>query len=145
MERYTALGIPYFNPMVDNWDASCIPVEAHHLAHDPVILFPILDQSYGLGSLSEMGFGPLRAMRQNAYRSFVILVHPDVTPELWELDAGQAKASKRARALVRGHLANLNESSITLVETLDDMLEISIKLHTAHTLLREVSGTKITA
>lgn len=145
MARYNELGIAYFNPMVDDWNASCIPIEAHHLANDSVVLFPILDQSYGLGSLSEMGFGPLRAMRQNSYRSFVFLVHDDVTPELWERDASLAKASKRARALVKWHLVNHQSDNILLVETLEDMLKASIKLHRVHTLIAEVSDLRRTA
>ena len=65
MSKYDELGIEYFNPMVDDWNPGMVPLEAEHLAEDEVILFPILGWSYAEGSLSEMGFGPLKAIRQN--------------------------------------------------------------------------------
>ena len=68
---YEESKIPYFNPMKANWSHADIPIEAEHLATDPVVLFPILESSYGMGSLSEVGFGPLRAMRQNFNRAFI--------------------------------------------------------------------------
>lgn len=139
MARYTKEGVPYFNPMVDNWDKSCVPIEAHHLANDPIVLLPVLDQSYGLGSLAEIGFGPLRATKQNFYRSFVVLIHPEVTKELQDKDPAMAKASNRTRALVLGHLEKVAADNLLIVPTLDDMLEVSLKLQKAHSLITEVA------
>ncbi len=137
MTRYTAENIQYFNPMVDNWTKDCVPIEAHHLANDPIILFPVLDQSYGIGSLAEIGFGPLRAMRQTFHRSFVVLIHPQVTQELQDKDPAMAKVSNRTRALVLGHLEKVAAENIIIVPTLDDMLEVSLKLHKAHLILSQ--------
>jgi len=143
MARYKAEGIPYFNPMIDDWNEAFVPIEAHHLANDPIVLFPVLDQSYGMGSLSEMGFGPLRAIKQNFYRSFVVLIHPQVTQELQDKDPVMAKASKRARALVLGHLAKVAADNIVIVPTLDDMLDVSLKLQKAHAILTEVAPIRL--
>jgi hypothetical protein len=145
MEFYTMEGIPYFNPMVDNWTKDLVPIEAHHLENDPIILFPVLDQSYGIGSLAEIGFGPLRATRQNFHRSFVVLIHPQVTQELQDKDPAMAKVSNRTRSLVLGHLEKVAAENI-IVPTLDDMLEASFKLHKAHLVLNDIgyrSWTKI--
>ncbi len=138
MECYTMNGIPYFNPMVDNWTSDCVPIEAHHLANDSIILFPVLDQSYGIGSLAEMGFGPLRATKQSFHRSFVVLIHPQVTQELQDKDPAMAKVSNRTRALVLGHLEKITDENIIIVPTLDDMLEASLKLHKAHLILDDI-------
>lgn len=132
MKRYDELGIQYFNPMVDNWHPGMVPLEAQHLAEDEVILFPILKDSYGLGSLSEIGFGPLKALRQNKNRSFVILIDDEVKEEL-RADAARAKDSKRGRALVKGHLKELKAPNIYIVDSLEQMLDVSLKLHRIHT------------
>jgi len=141
MAAYDAKGVSYFNPMVDNWHPGMVPLEAQHLAEDPIILFPILKDSYGLGSLSEVGFGPLRALRQNKYRSFVVLIDDDVTDAL-KADALRAKDSTRGRALVKGHLKNMGMSNLYLVETLDQMLETSLKLHKIHSNLEELQALR---
>lgn len=74
MAKYDEEKILYFNPMVDNWHPGLVADEAKHLAEDEIILFPILGWSYAEGSLSEIGFGPWKAMRQNKNRSFVYLI-----------------------------------------------------------------------
>lgn len=132
MAKYAEMGIPYFNPMVDNWNPGMVALEAEHLAQDPIILFPVLKESYGQGSLSEIGFGPLKALRQNPYRSFAILIDDDVTDALKEADPARAKDSKRSRALVKGHLKDLKHNNVYLVDTLDQMLELSVSLHKIH-------------
>lgn len=135
--KYHNEGVPFFNPVVPNWHPGMVPLEAWHLEHDPVILFPILKETYGIGSLSEVGLGPLRAYRQNFYRSFLILIDPEVTDELKEKDSAMAKASNRARALVRGHLERNKADNIVIVSTLEEMLEKSLLLWKAHKLLTE--------
>lgn len=142
MARYGELGIKYFNPMVDDWHPGMVPLEAQHLKDDPIILFPVLKDSYGLGSLSELGFGPLKALRQNAYRSFVILVDDDVTEELRSKDPAKAKDSLRARKLVKGHLRGLGMPNVLMVESLEQMLEISVKLHGIHSNMEELRALR---
>lgn len=138
MARYEELEISYFNPMVDDWHPGMVALEAQHLAEDQVVLFPILKESYGLGSLSEIGFGPLKALRQNKNRSFIIMIDKEVTEELKAQDAMRAKNSRNARALVLGHLKDLDLPNVYIVDTLEKMLDISTKLHFIHTLTAAV-------
>lgn len=109
MARYAELGIAYFNPMVDDWNPGMVALEAEHLAQDPIILFPILKDSYGQGSLSEIGFGPLKAA-----------------------DPARAKDSNRSRKLVKGHLQAPKQNNVYMVDTLDQMLDLSVSLHKIH-------------
>jgi hypothetical protein len=136
MARYQELGIEFFNPMVDNWHTGLVAEEAKHLAEDEVILFPILGWSYGHGSLSELGFGPLKALRQNKNRSFVFLIETELHERLTDPDS--RKHSLNARKLVLGHLAELNAPNIYLVKTLEQMLETSVELHKIHTSLHRL-------
>jgi hypothetical protein len=135
MAKYEELGIPYFNPMVDDWNPGCVPLEAQHLAEDEIILFPVLGWSYAEGSLSEMGFGPLKAMRQNKYRSFVFFVELDLHERLTDPD--RCKASLRARKLLLGHLAEVAAHNIYVVKSLGEMFDTSLRLHEIHKRLGE--------
>lgn len=109
MVRYQELRIEHFNPMVNDWHPGMVPLEAQHLAEDEIILFPILGWSYGEGSLSELGFGPLKALRQNKNRSFVFLIETQLHERLTDPD--RCKASLRARNLVLGHLKELDPTT----------------------------------
>ncbi len=121
--------INFFNPQLGpgEWDPSFAPIEAEHLAKDGVILFPIVGDSYSMGSLAEVGFSVLNAIKLDNRRDFVILIDGELTPELME-DSRAAKDSIRARALVKQHLISLNIDNIYLVETLQEMLDISLRL-----------------
>ena len=136
MAKYDELGIEYFNPMVDDWHAGMVPLEAKHLAEDEVILFPILGWSYAEGSLSEIGFGPLKAMRQNFQRSFLFFIETELHERLTDPD--RCKASLRARKLVLGHLEEVAASNIYVVKSLDEMLDVSVKLYQSHKGVKEI-------
>lgn len=137
MSKYAELGIEYFNPMVDDgWNPGMVPLEAKHLAEDEVILFPILGWSYAEGSLSEMGFGPLKAMRQNMNRSFLFYVETTLHERLTDPD--RCKSSLRSRELVLGHLAQTNAPNIYVVKSLDEMLDVSIKVFQTHKTLLSI-------
>jgi hypothetical protein len=138
MAKFEELGIPYFNPVVKDWHPGLVAEEAKNLAENELILFPILGWSYGEGSLSEMGFGPLKAMRQNKNRSFVFLIETELHERL--TDPERCKASMRARKLLLGHLAELDAPNIYVVENLDTMLATSLRLFEAHRSLREARG-----
>lgn len=126
--KYGEIGITNFNPQVDNWDSSMADIEAQHLAEDEVILFPITGETYGTGSLAETGFSILQAIRLDDRRDFVILIDKELSPALME-NATAAKESLRARALVKAHLRKVHLSNLYVVETLEEMLEVSIKLY----------------
>ncbi len=132
MQKYRDLGIGFFNPQVENWDPSCAEEEARHLAEDEVILFPITSETYAIGSLSEVGFSILNAIKLDDRRDFVIMIDMNLDPGLD--DQVVRKESLRARALVKQHLKKLRLKNLYLVESLEEMLEISVTLHQAASL-----------
>jgi hypothetical protein len=129
MEKYEELGISFFNPQVENWKEEDAEIEAQHLADDKVILFPVTNETYGTGSLSEVGFSILNAIKLDDRRSFVVMIQKDLAPELDDPIA--RKESLRARSLVFQHLRKLRLSNLYVVEKLDEMLDISIQLYRA--------------
>jgi len=129
MVRYDELGIPYFNPQVPDWKPEDAIIEAEHLADDDIILFPITSETYATGSLAETGFSILNAVRLDDRRDFVILIDQKLDDELD--DAIACKESLRARALVLQHLKKLRLPNVYLVETMEEMLDISLKLFEA--------------
>lgn len=131
-------GVDFFNPQVEDWNPACAQVEAEHLAEDSIILFPITDETYAAGSLSETGFSILQALGLDDRRDMVIYIAPDLQDDLkWE-DAKakaenqmipQAMDSLRNRALVIQHLKKLRFSNVYLVDSLQEMLDLSVKLY----------------
>ena len=134
--QYDVLGIEYFNPQVDDWKPEDAEVEADHLATDQIILFPVLAETWGLGSLGEIGFSIAQAMRYDDRRDFVFLIDKFHDESLKPLDNGMEnplyKESCRMRALQLAHIRKWNLSNVFLVETLDEMLHVSIELHKAN-------------
>ena len=129
MEEYRKRDIAFYNPQVEDWDPSCAEEEARHLADDEIILFPITGETYAIGSLSEVGFSILQAIRLDDRRDFVVMIATKLDESL--ADKSLAKESSRARALVKQHLKKLRLKNLYLVETLDEMLETSLALHVA--------------
>lgn len=135
---YKEAGINFFNPLVEDWKPEDAVVEAEHLANDNIILFPITKETYGVGSLSEVGFGVLSAIKLDDRRDFVVMIENELIPELME-DKERAKESLRARALVLQHLKKLNLPNVYLVDKLTDMLDISTTLYHSNKVRSEVS------
>jgi len=140
--KYDELGIEWYNPQVENWDPSMADVEATHLANDAIILFPVTNETYGFGSLAETGFSMLQAIRLDDRRDFVIFIAQDIAerdPGGKRLDdrlnedgsqnpRSQARESLRTRALVRQHLIKLRLPNVYVVDSLEEMLEVSLVL-----------------
>jgi hypothetical protein len=135
MTAYSKIGIDYFNPQVDDWKPELAEIEAEHLANDEVILFPITSETYATGSLSEVGFSILNAISLDDRRDFVILIDPNLDEVLKDNPVAH-KESVRSRALVKQHLKKLRLSNVYLVDTLEEMLAISIALYEA-TIIRK--------
>jgi hypothetical protein len=121
--------IEFFNPNVVDWKPENAVSEAKHLAEDSVILFPITSETYATGSLAETGFSILNAIKLDDRRDFVIFVEQKLDDELMTKNPELAKESLRARALVKQHLKKLNLANLYNVDSLDDMLTLSIKLY----------------
>lgn len=138
MARYEALGIPYFNPQVDNWTPELADVEAWHLANDSLVLFPITNETFAAGSLAETGFSALTATRTNENRFVMLYIDPTVDEASTAANPQAAKDSVRARKLVLAHLKQNPVANVFVVDSLEDMLEKSIKLFAALELIGAV-------
>jgi hypothetical protein len=136
-EAYSSQEISFFDPQVENWDPYMATIEAEHLAEDEIILFPITDETYGIGSLCETGYSILQAIRLDDRRDFVILIDPRLQEKLNENQVA-AKESLRARALVKKHLEILELSNLFLVDNLPHMLEVSLKLYKAAVIKKQL-------
>lgn len=144
IEVYGRASIPFYNPQVIEWKEEDAIIEAEHLANDEVVLFPITGETYGLGSLAETGFSILQAIKLEENRDFVLLIDKTPNKELKD-DEALYRESCRARALVIQHLKKLNLSNVYLVETLDEMLEVSLtlfQLSSTRSTLRKYSLSK---
>lgn len=128
IEHYNFMSCEYFNPQKENWTPEDAENEAEHLADDKIILFPVLSETYGLGSLAETGFSIAQAMRLDDRRDFIILIDPKPDDSL-KSDPGLYKESLNNRALVRAHLSRLRLPNVYVVDTLDKMLDLSVHLY----------------
>ena len=97
------------------------------MVKDDIVLFPVTGETYGTGSLSETGFSVLQAIRVNRHRDFVVMIERELSDHLD--DPVARKESIRARALVSKHLEKLDIASLYVVNSLSDMLELSVGLH----------------
>ncbi len=127
--RYEQDEITFFNPQVDDWKPELAEIEAHHLANDDVVLFPITGETYGTGSLAECGFSILNAIKLDDRRDFVIMIEDELDPSLD--NAELVKESLRARALVKQHLLKLQLPNLYIVGNLSMMLDVSLTLYEA--------------
>lgn len=130
VETYQALGIRFFNPQIADWKPEHADIEAEHLKRDEIILFPVTGETYGSGSLAETGFSVMQAVASPLRRYVIVLIDPEPAPHL-EADGTAYKESVRARRLVRAHLVANPRQNVYVVEDLDEMLALSIKLHGA--------------
>jgi len=132
IEKYDKLGIKYFNPDAgDNWHPGLIEEENYYLNNAEIILFPILKESLGSGSMGEVGFSVQNVLRniQNGRQQFLIALIDNDCTDARKSDE-ERKRSVKDRALVKSKLKqNVSCPVITLVETLDDLLVMSLELH----------------
>lgn len=135
MEAFDALGVPFFNPQVLNWSPELAEVEAKHLSDDPIILFPITNETLAVASLTETGYAVANAS-VNSDRYVIVLVAQDVSEDLVEQSPQAAADSMRARKLVLAHLARIDHPRIMLVSSLEAMLAATLKVYAARELLR---------
>jgi len=140
--EFDKLSINFFNPLVDDWKPEDAEIEAKHLAEDDIILFPITSETYGVGSLSEVGFGVLSAIKLDDRRDFVVMIDMNLSEELMK-DADRAKESLRARALVKQHLKAQKLPNVYLVENVEDMKEVAITLFNSNQIKNKINKFSI--
>lgn len=129
IESYSKKGIYYFNPNKTDWNPECAKAEAKHLAEDEIILFPVTSETYGTGSLAEVGFSIIQAIEKNRGARIVIMIDKQLDESLDNSIA--KKESVRARAIISEHLAKTNYKNVYVTEDLEEMLEISEGLYKA--------------
>ena len=139
IEHYKENSIEYFNPVVPDWNSSYADIEAEHLVEDEIILFPVTDETFGTGSLAEVGFSITQALKSNNERFVVIYVAPKVSDKLREENAELAKESDRARSLCLAHLRKQkhNYPNVFIVDSLEKMFQISNNLYEAMVLIKK--------
>lgn len=138
MKKYSELGIDFYNPQVDDWKPELAEIEATHLVEDDIILFPVTNETFGMGSLAETGFSIMQAINHSVNRSVVIMVDQVPKSELQVYDPLLYKESCRSRALVRAHLKHAKRNNVYIVNTLEEMLMVSIELHEIHKRLEKL-------
>lgn len=141
MQAYDDLAIDYYNPQVDDWTPELALLEARHLVHDDIVLFPVTGQTYGTGSLAETGFSILQVLKsvQNAqsHRKVIVYIEPQLDPQLVQENPLAAKESTRARALVAAHLEHVQDPNVYVVHSMQEMLMLSIRLYPAVAAMRQ--------
>lgn len=135
-----AAAIPYYNPQLapGAWHPGCLDAERWHLANDPVVLFPVTSDSYGQGSLAELGFSVLRAVDDNP-GVVVAVIDLELDPALD--DPARREDSLRSRRLVRAHLAGRTGAALHLVDTVGEMVEVGIEAWRAYAAHRAAAET----
>lgn len=128
MTTYGEHGVEYFNPDAgDNWHPGMIEDENRHLREDEVILFPVLAETQGVGSLGEIGFSIQNVIRNinNGSNQFLIIMiddectDPNATP-------AEIKTSNRTRKLVKSKAQEVTHPNILVVNTLQEMMDASL-------------------
>jgi len=129
MEVYNSKQIHYFNPVKNDWKVEDAKIEADHLANDDIILFPVTNETTGLGSLGEVGFSILQAIKLDSNREIVVMIDDDLNDVAKLMyEEGTVRESIKMRALIKAHLNKLNYPNVYLVDTLEDMLAVSLEL-----------------
>ncbi len=125
-KKYDELGIEYFEPQKDDWKPEDALTEAQHMARDEVLLVAVTIDSYSLGSLTELGFQILDAARIDVRRD--VLVYLETNLDCGLDDPKLRDESIRTRALAYSHLREQRLDNLYLVDSLELMLEVSLKL-----------------
>ena len=132
MQRYDVAGIQYFNPMVDDWHPGLVAEENHFLANSEVILFPVLKDSLGSGSLGEIGFSVKNVLRRIANgenQCLIALIDDDCAP-VAEASEAQITRSIKDRKLVKSKLMDsVAYPNIIMVKTLEEMFTVSMDMY----------------
>lgn len=139
IETYDQKGIKYFNPVKKDWRPEDAKNEAYHLSNDDIIVFPITLESPGFASLAEIGFVVSSAIL-NPNKKVIIMIDPEYAPDFSSrpysvYNSGaliqvysEVEGSNRVRTLVKEHLTNINLNNIHVVDSLVEMLNLSVTL-----------------
>lgn len=133
IQSFDDLGINWYNPDAgDDWEPWMMDEENKHLKQDHIILFPVLSESLGLGSLGEIGFSIQDVMRKiegGSDQTLVVLIDDECTKDA---DPTLIKESNRMRKLVKSKVKLVTHPNVYLVETLTDMQNLAVDLHNVY-------------
>ena len=134
IDGYTKLNIPFFNPQLGpgEWNPACAAEEARHLAKDSIIVLPITGETTAFGSLSEVGFSVLNAIKLDSRRYFIVYIADKMDESLMLKDPTGCTESLKMRALVTEHLKKLNLDNIYVVDNLENMYKCSVILYNSN-------------
>ena len=120
---YEEKGIAYYNPVLENWSellelsrqGKCpnpTEEENYYLNNAEIILFPILKESLGLGSLAEMGFSVQCVIRNimSGKQQFLVSLIDDKCKDMRKTERERTDSTKN-RALVKSKLLLTNFSA----------------------------------
>jgi hypothetical protein len=122
---YQETGIRYFNSQgVDDSYGSYKEAVLTHLAKDRILVFALTGETYGLTAATLIAMAITKVMGTNRW----LLVY--VEPELTAIDADEFDREEVAvhRALLIGHIGEMDLPNVKLVHNLDDLLQESLRL-----------------
>lgn len=130
IESYEDRGIHYFNPDAgDNWHPGMIDDENRHLQEDDIILFPVLSETLGLGSLGEIGFSILNSIRninEGSGQYLIVMIDDDCVDA--KATENEKTLSIKTRKLVKSKLLKIKHPQVFVVTDMMDMKNASLEL-----------------
>jgi hypothetical protein len=123
------LNATYFNPQLPEgtWTPDFSDIENQHFKSDDIILFPVTNETCGVGSLSEIGFSISSILENLSYqRFFVFMIDDDCLDN--NASENQRNESIRTRALVKSKVSNVEHSNVFIVSNLIDLENIMAEL-----------------
>jgi hypothetical protein len=145
MERLAEMKVSAFNPQVDDWEPWMVEMENRCIRESPMVIFPVLGSTLGLGSLGEIGFSVMSVLRSIAAgqnRELIVLIDQvcddGITVSVRDEDGVKRdmaaapdliQESNRMRALVRSKLeAEIWRQGVHLVDSLEEASTIMERL-----------------
>lgn len=131
--------IPFFNPQVGpgEWHPGMVAEENAHLREDGIVVFPVTWETTGQGSLAEVGFSIMQAVRSNP--SYLIVMIDDECRDPGASEA-QIMESNRTRKLVKSKVADLAAQPYSRVLLVETMEEIPALILSTHAILRRMAA-----
>lgn len=126
--EYRKKKIQFYNPQVDNWTEDCAEIEARHMASDEIILFPVTSETLGTVHLQGTNESILNVIRMNDDRDIVVMIDKEYKGELPHGPLKRTEDS-RLRIFTSAYLKNVKFKNVYVVESLQQMLDISLVLY----------------
>lgn len=130
IKEYKQRKIDFFNPdLGDDWTPDAAEDENKHLNEDDIILFPVLAESLGFGSLGEIGFSIMNVMNHilTGHNQFLVVLIDDEC-DMEDASKEDIKLSKNTRKIIKSKVEDVDHPNVFLVKTLDEMKELSFRL-----------------